>query len=154
MKPEEHFVKSGEIRISTHSAVLETVVGSCVALCLFDPQEKVGGMNHFLLPYSKENHPEGPLGRFANLGIKELIRRLECSGACRKCLVAKLAGGASILSISTHNHIPQENVKAARQILSRLSIPIVSQDCGGSRGRKVVFDTGSGHVTINDEKLI
>ena len=154
MKQREIFVKSTEIHVSTTPVTLQTVVGSCVAVCLYDHEKKIGGMNHFLLPRNRPGHPDGPMGKFGNIAVPELLRRLESFGANRSNVVAKIAGGASILSISSHNHIPMENVKATKEALAELGIPIVGQDVGGSKGRKVVFDTGTGHVTINGEKLM
>ncbi len=153
MSQREIFVKSTEIRVSTTAVTLQTVVGSCVAVCLYDHDKKIGGMNHFLLPRSRPGHPDGPMGKFGNIAVPELLRRMESFGANRSNVVAKIAGGASILSISSHNHVPMENVKSAKEALVSLGIPIVGQDVGGSKGRKVIFNTGSGQVTIGDKVM-
>lgn len=151
----EVFVLSSQIVVSREPLVLTTVVGSCVAVCLYDHVHRVGGMNHFLLPHADSASRLGlPLGKYGDVAIPELLRRLETLGADRSTTVAKIAGGASILSISSHNHIPDENVRSARAALALLGLPVVSQDVGGTKGRKVVFTTDSGQVTVNGERRL
>ena len=149
----EIFLKSSEIYVSSSPVRLSTVVGSCVAVCVYDHVRHLGGMNHFLLP-TGERKVGSPLGKFGDVAVPELVRRLMDLGAERDDLVAKVAGGASILSVSSHTHIPEANVQAARKALTALGIPIVGQDVGGKVGRKVIFDTATGRVVINEERRI
>ncbi len=154
MEKRAAYIKSSEICVVTEATMLRTVVGSCVAVCMFDREKKIAGMNHFLLPRLLAGADKSQKGKFGDLAIPELLRQMKRRGAEPENIVAKIAGGASVLSISSHNHVPLENVKSARTALNKLGICIVSQDVGGSKGRKVEFDTATGHVTINGSRLL
>ena len=154
MTDKPYFLKSGQIYVSSTGELIQTVLGSCIAVCLFDHKKKIGGMNHFLLAMCKKDNPFVSPGKYGNLAIPDLVRRIENEDGNRKNIVAKIVGGASILSVSNHNHVPQDNVKGARQILLDLSIPVVGQDVGGRQGRKVLFNTRTGQITINETKII
>ncbi len=149
------FVKSCEIAVSDSGEVLFTVVGSCVCVCIHDPVSRMGGMAHFLLP-NRDAYPASAAreGKFGDLSIPALIRRLESLGASRNSMVAKIAGGARIVMVSDVLDVPRRNVETARRVLLEEGVPLVSQDTGGERGRKVVFDTATGIVTVNDGRIL
>lgn len=150
----EVFLKSSEIFASREPASVSTVVGSCVAVAVFDHARNCGGMNHFLLPEGNPVADGSALGKFGSVAVPELVRRLEVLGSSRGDLVAKVVGGASVLSVSSHNHIPKANVEAARRALAALGIPIVGLDVGGTAGRKVTFQTGNGQLVVNGSRRI
>jgi chemotaxis protein CheD len=123
-----------------------TILGSCVAVCLFDPEARLGGMNHFLLP---EGRPASP--RFADHAVPLLVARVLELGASRPRLQAKVFGGSNVLEALRHSSVlAARNVDAARERLALERIPIVAEDVGGVLGRKLVFDvqTGSAWVRV------
>ncbi|MEZ5953119.1 MAG: chemotaxis protein CheD [Hyphomonas sp.] len=117
------------------NTMLVTVLGSCVATCLWDETAGIGGMNHFLLPEATGNDTEATLfGAFAmELLINELLKR----GARKDRLNAKLFGGGRI--VSGLSDIGAKNAEFARRFLAREGIPCVSESLGGDRGRRIRF---------------
>lgn len=143
--------------MSSTGEFIQTVLGSCVAVCLYDHVKQIGGMNHFLLAKFKDASRFKAIeviGKYGNLAIPELVRRIENRDGNRCNIVAKIVGGASILAISSQNNVPESNVQGAREILTKLSIPVVAQDTGGKQGRKVLFNTKTGRITINEKKIL
>lgn len=133
----------GEYRVSDEPAVaISTVLGSCVATCLHDPLARVGGMNHFLLPGTKDGtHDTLTYGVHSmELLINALLKR----GAARDRLEAKLFGGARMMS--GLSDIGNQNAKFAREFLARESIPLIGESLGGDRARRVQFWPASGRA--------
>ncbi len=137
------YVATGEPTSAT------TILGSCVAVCLWDPSRRIGGMNHFLLPLWA-NEVANASWRYGNVAIEGLIRELTAQGARRNALRAKMFGGASVLSAPAvgESSLGQRNVEMARQILISQSIPIDAEATGGDRGRKLVFQTDDGTAWV------
>src|SRR5262249_51751494 len=133
---------------------IQTLLGSCVGVVLYDRLAKLGGLAHIVLPTAPAfaDHP----GKYADTAIPGMIADLkERLGRQTNCqLVAKLVGGASMFPIDATPiqtaglNIGQKNQAAIEQILNRLSIPILARDLGGTTGRRLTFDTASGIVTV------
>lgn len=139
------FIAQGEHAIASGpDAVISTLLGSCVAVCLWDPVAGIGGMNHFLLP-DEGVTSLGMSGYGANameLVINGLIRRK----AQRSRLRAKLFGGA--MMISGLSNVGKRNAEFARSYLLRENIPCDSQSLGGTQARRVEFWPADGRVRI------
>ncbi len=134
-------VVQGEFAVSGDvSAVLTTVLGSCVSACIYDPARKVGGMNHFLLPGGADRDDM----RFASASMERLVNSLLRHGAERGRLRAKLFGGARM--IASHMDIGRRNGDAALQFLNNERITCISASLGGSRARRVRFWPASGRA--------
>ena len=146
-------VRMGEIVVSRGTDVLAAVgLGSCVAVALYDPDRRVGGLAHVLLPDPASGR-EAPPGRFAATAVPELLRRLEDEGAQRPAVRAKIAGGASMFAGLSPNGVAamgRRNVDAVRLALERLAIPLLGEDIGGNWGRTVYFDVGTGRLTVTN----
>jgi chemotaxis protein CheD len=142
------YLHAGHIVISREPCRVTTVLGSCVAVGLWDPTSGVGGVNHFLLPLGSD-----PLStRFGNVAVRTLIREVVAAGARRRTLQAKLFGGACVLhafkGIGVGRHLGQKNVEMARQILIDEGIPVTAEDVEGERGRKLIFQTHDGAAWV------
>lgn len=127
-------------------------LGSCVALCAFDPVAKVAGMAHFVLPHSAEGRNAAAGAKFVDTGIPLLIRELERRGAVRSRLVLKIVGGARMITGPGANgalNIGDRNVASARTTLSSLGLRIAAEDTGGVRGRTVRLHVGTGALTVS-----
>lgn len=137
------FLQSGQVVAAAAPTAITTVLGSCVAVCLHDPVARVGGMNHFLLPHHVERERSA---RFGNVAVPELVAAMVRAGAARERIVAKVFGGASVLRgvAATGRRLGEENAAVALQLLAELGIPVLDQDVGGTRGRKLVFVTDEG----------
>lgn len=127
-------------------------LGSCVGVTLFDPYTKAAGMAHVMLP-SSDISKEGKvnIAKYADTAIPEMIRLMESIGAKRYNLVAKMAGGAQMFVFSSgqdHLRIGPRNVEACKKVLGQFSIPIASEETGGSIGRTIEFDCVTGLLHI------
>lgn len=137
-------VVQGEYRISSdRNEVLSTLLGSCVAVCLWDPVAKVGGMNHFLLPIGPKGAADGPM-RYGVHAIEVLINALLRRGAHRERLRAKLFGGARISA--RLRDIGSANAAFAREYLATEDIPCVAESLGGISARRVLFRPATGEA--------
>ena len=133
----------GEQRVSRDAdVVLSTLLGSCVAACLYDPTARVGGMNHFLLPGDREGADDGLcIGVHA---MELLVNELLQNGARRQNLVGKLFGGARMLRGLTD--VGEMNATFAERFLQREGIALVGGSLRGERGRRVQFWPASGRA--------
>ena len=138
-------VRSGDVAVSSHSAVLDTLLGSCVAVCLYDPVIQVGGMNHILLPAGVGDDRNA---RFGVHAMELLINQLMKMDANRKRLVAKAFGGACVLSGMDTMRIGEMNAKFVRSFLQTERIPLVAQRLGGDHAVHLYFHTDTGKAIV------
>ncbi len=126
-------------------------LGSCVAVSLYDPETRLGGMGHMLLPDRPTKDPLGSENKYVDAGIYHIVEELVRAGANRDTLVAKIAGGANMFETSYQtliNSVGARNAKSARRTLNVLGIPIVGEEVGGNRGRTVEFDLATGKLLV------
>lgn len=124
-----------------------TILGSCVAACLWDEEAGVGGLCHFVLPRGLGSGSSAL--RFGNLAVPELIQRTVSLGAKPERLRGKLFGGASIApALQSVNPLARRNVDAARALLAEAGVAVVAADVGGHRGRKLVFHPDDGTAWV------
>lgn len=136
-------VSQGEYALgNTPSRVISTILGSCVSVCLWDSEARLGGMNHILLP-SDAGGGLGALGYGAS-DMERLMNALLKRGADRRRLVAKAFGGAAV--VSGLSDIGARNAAFARDFLRAEGIPCVAESLGGTRARQVRFWPYSGRV--------
>jgi len=140
-----YYLEPGYIFCATEPATVHAVLGACVAVCLWDKRLCFGGINHFLFPEIRER--ERATAKFGNAATLELVRLMERAGSKRDDLLAQILGGASPLAASGHT-VGAKNIEAARAILRQKRLRICSEDVGGHMGRKVVFDSLTGHVAV------
>lgn len=142
------YLQPGQLYAAAQPSAVTTVLGSCVAVCLWDPIESVGGMNHYLLPFFAEAGQGSP--RFGNVAMAQLVDRLAALGAVRARLQAKVFGGACVLEAfqARQGHLGEKNAAVAFKLLEELAIPVVSRDVGGQSGRKLIFHTDQGTAWV------
>ncbi len=132
-----HHVAQGEVRVEADVEVcLTTVLGSCVAACIFDPVAGTGGMNHFLLA-GDEGPRSGAAERYGAYQMEVLVNGLLSRGARRENLRGKLFGGARVGRGS--HEIGAENAAFAKRFLAMENIPLVGGSLGGESARRVEF---------------
>lgn len=122
-------------------------LGSCIGISLYDPQTKIGGLLHIMLPDSNQSRANENRAKFADTGIPDMLEELIRMGAAKSRLVAKLAGGSQMFAFANASDIMRvglRNASASKEILKKLSIPIVGEDTGGSYGRTVQIDLSTG----------
>jgi chemotaxis protein CheD len=122
-------------------------LGSCVAMCLFDPTTRVAGLAHVLLPGADPNG--APNAKFAQSALPLLVALMTQRGARPdpRRYVARLAGGATVLAIGGGGSLPRvgpQNADSVRAALAATGIRIEAEDLGGTRGRTIWFDPRDG----------
>lgn len=134
----------GGLFASFRPLVLDTLLGSCIAACLYDPVARVGGMNHFMLPDGADaNDPTS--ARYGVNAMELLINELLKLNAQRQRIQAKIFGAGHVLRIRENlDGVPQRNIDFIRKFLDTEKIPVVNEDLGGYRPRRVLFSTQSG----------
>ena len=139
----------GGLHASKEPAVIETLLGSCVAVCLYDPMARIGGMNHILLPGKADLKHFDKVARYAVNAMELLINRVMTLGGERHHLIAKVFGGAHILpAVSPENGMGARNSEFVLEFLQMETISVVSRDLGGHDTRKIYFHTDSGEVFL------
>jgi chemotaxis protein CheD len=140
------YLHAGQLHAASAPTAISTVLGSCVAVCLYDPIAKVGGMNHYLLPLhvDREKSP-----RFGTVAIPQLVEAVVRAGGSRGALVSKVFGGASVIgAMGKGRRLGEENALLALRLLEEARIPVLDQDVGGTRGRKLVFFVDEGTAWV------
>ena len=125
---------------------LVTLLGSCVAACLYDPLLGLGGMNHFMLPGGDDN--DASSARYGVNAMELLINDLLKRGARRQRLQAKVFGGGNVLS-GFHSHpIGTRNADFVLDYLAAEKIPVIARDLGDNQARKVAFFVQTGRSLV------
>ncbi len=142
------YLQPGKIVVGRGPAAVKTVLGSCVAVCLWDPGKEIGGMNHYLLPLRATRSTGTP--RFGEIAIMTLLDELQKLGARPGALRARVYGGACVVATLRNSSagVGPRNIELAERVLAKLNIPILSKDVGGRTGRRVVFRLGDGAVWV------
>lgn len=142
-----HYLFPSTIYVSRKPIFIQTILGSCVAVCLFDMRNKIGGMNHYMVPLWNGVGLASP--KFGNIAIELLIENMISHGSKKKDLIAKVFGGAN-----QYNHqndiinVGERNIQIMRTMLEEQRIHIVSESVGGTTGRKIMFETNTGQVMM------
>src|SRR5438093_12428407 len=145
-------LRAGELRVAEAPARLAIHgLGSCVAVFVYDPGNRVGGMAHVLLP-GPPKHPTDHLGRYATTAVVAIVEESLRLGARRSTLCAKVTGGSRMFTsdaTSARPTVGDKNIKAALHALEEARIAIVATDIGGEPGRSLVADLADGSLTIS-----
>lgn len=140
LQPGEYFVGDAAFRV-------RTLLGSCVSITLWQRSGRIGAMSHFLLPARLD--AAGDLdGRYGDDALALMLADLGRLGVDACQCEAKIFGGGNMFPKSTRHstHVGRKNGEAARAMLARLGIPVVSEHLYGDGHRQIMFDIGSGDV--------
>ena len=156
-------VRISEFQVAAAPAVLKVFgLGSCVAVALYDPGLRLGGLAHVLLPGPAPDPEEGVAGwnenKYADRSLPRLLHALIIRGAVPSRLVAKIAGGANMFAAAEgmgdlnaiKQGIGERNVEAVKEMLVRMGVSLVAEDVGGNRGRTVTFETATGRLLVSN----
>jgi len=139
------FLHPSSVCVRKEPTWVTTVLGSCVAVCFFDRKQKIGGINHYMMPYWNGVGLESP--RYGNVAIMQLFQKMLDFGAKKEDIVCKIFGGAEMLAEhSSVFRVGQRNIELAYKIVGELGIEVVSSSTGGKQGRKIHFSTETGEV--------
>lgn len=128
-------------------------LGSCVGIAMWDPVTGIGGLLHIMLPQCDQTSAEevAAPAKYADTGIDAMIQTLVLQGAKRQRLMAKIAGAAHMYrteGVPESEDISSRNLRAVRKKLMELNIPVAASEVGAYRARTMVFEPGSGTLTI------
>lgn len=126
-------------------------LGSCIGISCYDPQARVAGLVHILLPNSEGKRSEDrEPARFADTGIDLLMSRITASGAVVRRLVVKVAGGAAVLGPANAEKfkIGERNAEAIKERLKRHGLTPAGMDLGGTKGRTLEMHPATGKTFV------
>ncbi len=139
----------GEYFASSQDIVIHTVLGSCVAVCLHDTQNRIGGMNHILMPTNPDIKKYDASARYGIHAMELLINAIMRLGGNRKKLIAKTFGGANMLrSLPEEKAVGKRNIEFVVDFLRAERIKILGRDFGGYESRKIFFHIATGEVFL------
>jgi len=149
-----HFLHAGQVFISAEGQPISIILGSCVAVCVWDSVKAIGGATHFLLPNWDGRGVSSP--RYGDVAVSILLHKLLEAGADRGHLRAKVFGGGCLFeslrppSADSEPHLGSRNVEIALSMMAKARIPVVSKIVGVNRGQRIRFrpDTGDAVIRI------
>lgn len=144
--PVDVFLPPGQLAVRRRPTNIKTIVGSCVAVCLWDPATRIGGVNHYLL--AQPGDDDVPDTRFGSSATEQLIDRMRRAGAELRRLEASVIGGGHPVNSIKTNVIGDENAAVAVAVLRKHGIRIVRRETGGACGRKLLFKTATGELIV------
>jgi len=156
------FINPGEFYFGDSNCQIHTLLGSCVAITLWHPILKVGGMCHIVLPYSNDRRKRAdysglPLsGRYTDTAMMLFEREASLRGTYLKEYQAKIFGGSNMLTSSKlheDEQIGAKNIEAAKHKISEFGIPLLVEHVGSTGFRRIAFDVNSGDVWVHHEQL-
>lgn len=152
MRPRVLQVGMAQYAVGQASDVLRTLgLGSCVGICLYDSSQHIGGLVHIMLPEMALYQDKATEAKYADTGVRLLVREMERIGARASRMRAKLAGGAQMFAFSGHNEvmrIGERNVAASHKALQELHIPVIGEHTGGNFGRTIEFSCNGGALEV------
>jgi chemotaxis protein CheD len=149
----EIFLQPGDLFVANADYQIRTILGSCVSITLWHPIARMGGMSHFLLP-TRGAEPKGQNldGRYGDEALQQMINELKQAGIAPGGCQAKIFGGGNMFPDHCHAgaiNVGQRNGEAARAMLSKHGIPVVSESLFGVGHRQIIFDVSKGDVWAN-----
>jgi chemotaxis protein CheD len=154
-------IKTGELIVERDDKIIRTgSIGSCIVICIYDKEAKIGGLAHSMLPTRRDSQkvelgsvdfsPHNTSGKYADESVDNLIYGLKKIGAKIENMEAKLVGGASMFRklMGDKNGIGFQNIESARNQLKKNGIRIDNEDTGGNSGKAITFNLKNGLVDI------
>ncbi len=140
------FLRPGEFYAAKRSVLAETLVGSCVTVCLYNVKGNFGAMNHFLRD-RPHREPATDVGQYGTTATQHIIRQVLRIDSEPRHYKAFIFGGAAVIRGGhSQGDIGQANVAAALEVLRAAGIRVTRQEVGGARGRRVKFNTQTGEI--------
>lgn len=147
----EIVVGVGDLKVSNDANVIITTyaLGSCLGITAFDPEQKIGGMLHAMLPSSKAAEREkNRRAMFVDTGMEDLLSEMQTMGADLQKLEIKVFGGAKVLEADRFFRIGSKNVEAFNEIVNQRGLIVRALEVGGNSNRTIKFQISSGRVKV------
>lgn len=142
-------LQPGELLVSKEAIKISTILGSCVAVCLWDKKKRIGGMNHIILPRTEDDNKAST--KYGNVATIILYETLKKRGCLDRDIRTRFFGGASGLSLASKGSITnvgEKNIEITRKVLKKLNLKVTGEDLGGHTGRKITFDIETGVIQL------
>jgi chemotaxis protein CheD len=151
----EVYLQPGEVYLARKPTIIRTILGSCVGITFWSSRLAAGALCHALLPRQPGSASEGQSSsnghRFVDFAIRDLGRRFDKMGALRGEIQVKLFGGADVLPVgpkSSRLTVGRQNCKVALEVLREEGFSVIASSLGGTCGRSIQFNTGTGEVRV------
>ena len=150
-------VPMGEMAINKGNTIFTTGgIGSCLVICMFDKEKKIGGLAHSMLPRKKDINPINQKfdseAKYVDDSIEKMITKLLNLGARRESISVKLVGGACMFKAFKNKlgkSTGEQNIEAAHEELQKHKLSLVAEDVGGTSGKMVEFNLANGLLNVN-----
>ena len=143
----------GECCASAEDEFIATLLGSCISVVLYDPERRIAGMNHFMLPgritSAELKSDDVRSGKYGVTAMKELLQKMTALGAKKENLTAKIFGGGNVIDMTRpQGPVSEGNIRLARIMVELEDIPILHEDIGGRFTRKIILEVPTGKVFL------
>ena len=155
----EIFLQPGELWFGDEHTRIRTILGSCVAVTLWHPKRRIGGMCHYMLPGRTRGKGAGQDGRYGDEALDLLVKEMKAARSHPHEYEAKLFGGGHMFKHAfgtvkdRGDQVPDRNIDAGRKLVQRHGFMVKAEQLGGSGHRQVIFDIWSGHVWVRHAPL-
>jgi chemotaxis protein CheD len=149
MRASAVYLKPGDLCHAESPTVVSTILGSCVAVIMFNPGRKVGSICHAMLPRNPSSH-RGEAFRYVDSSILYMVERFRALGVRTNEMEVKLFGGADVLEHRGENgaSVGRQNIEIALETIGEVGLRLIVSDVGGKVGRKLCFYTHTGEVLL------
>jgi len=146
----EIYLQPGEFYWGNESARIKTLLGSCVAICVWHPMQKIGGMSHCLLPTRSNDKDPGPSGRYIDETFEIFFSEMNRAATRREDYQVKVFGGGNMFEFKdpSGTTVGEKNLIMMRQILKSQNMKIIAEHVGGKGHRNVLFELWSGDCWV------
>lgn len=134
--------------VTDEALMITTVLGSCIAACIRDPVNGIGGMNHFMLPEGDIHSPKSASMRYGTYAMEVLINEVVKAGGIRERLEAKVFGGGAVVRAMQQMNVGERNRQFVLAYLEGANIPLRAQDLGDVHGRRINYFPRDGRVLV------
>jgi len=157
------YLMPGQVVIADKPSVIWTVLGSCVSIILYDRQKILGSICHAQLPEQRiygmncsdgcpdpcsQGAPDTNIYKFVTCSFKYMFQEMMSRGSSPGKIEAGIFGGSHLLKTNYGENVGEKNIKTARKLLEDSNLNVVRQHIGGDRGRKLIFNSGTGEVEV------
>jgi chemotaxis protein CheD len=142
-----HYLYPAAMFYSREPYLVHTILGSCVSVCLYDNILKIGGINHYMLPFWNGQGLASP--KYGNIAIEKLLEQMLKMGSHKNNLTAKVFGGGEVIDAGSNMfNIGKRNIEIAETMLREQGIKVIASDTAGKFGRKIQYNTQTGAVLM------
>lgn len=150
------FLQPGDFFWGDENTRIRTILGSCIAICIWHPKRKEGGMCHYMLPTRGDRRGrELPNGKYADEAWELFRKEIMKTGTKPSDYVTKLFGGASMFGLGNKPTFQMgvKNIEMAHKIIRENNLRVVSENIGGNRSRRIHFEIWSGNVWLKRQEF-